>query len=76
MVEGYSINKDEYVYKKQSYYRQTDGQNNYKIDIRWLEETSTKNYTFILNRSRENHVSPKKLQKYRIILNLKRLGYC
>ncbi len=42
--------------------RQTDEQNNYGIDAHCLEEyyNSLKFETFILNRSRENHVFPQK----------------
>ncbi len=32
--------KIEYVHMWQSYYRQTDRQNNHKIDAQWLEEDS------------------------------------
>ena len=35
-------NKDEYVLKKISYYRQTDGQTDYRINVHWLEESSLK----------------------------------
>ena len=34
--------KDEYVLKKQSYYRQTDGQNNFRRALHWLEEPTQK----------------------------------
>ncbi len=54
------FNKDEYVHKMQTCYWQTDGPNSYRMYDYWLEESSSKFYTSILNRNRENYVFHKK----------------
>ena len=56
-------NKDEYVIKQWIYYRNTDGQNIYRIDAHWLDESSQKIFQlFIWIRNREINFFPKRLR--------------